>query len=337
MLTRNNQGKKIVISFKSILEARKRMQGEIRETPLLSSPFLDQMAGRRVLVKAECLQHTGSFKFRGAWSAISALSEEKRKKGIIAYSSGNHAQGIAAVGKLFDSPVVIIMPEDAPTLKIENTRSYGAEIILYDRVKQSREELGSSLAKNRNLTLIKPYDNHDVIAGQGTLGVELAAQLSQYSLKNIDVLVCCGGGGLTAGVATALNETAPSLKVRPCEPVNYDDTLRSLKTGKREVNTASTRSICDAILTPTPGEITFPILMKLAGEGLAVSEKEVLVSMAKAFQYLKLIVEPGGAVALASALFRKDQLRGDTVVAVLTGGNTDIKTFNMALKTLKKG
>ncbi len=325
-----------MISIKSIYAANKRINGNIRETPIVSSPFLDQIAGRRVLIKAECLQHTGSFKYRGAWSAISALKREKQKKGIIAYSSGNHAQGIAAVAKIFSCPAVIIMPSDAPKLKIENTKYYGAEVVLYDRVKESREDLGVSIAKNRGLTLIKPYDNERVIAGQGTLGLELASQLERYSIQNADVLVCCGGGGLTAGMALALAEAAPHLRVRPCEPKYYDDTSRSLQSGEREVNNGCYDSICDAILTPTPGELTFPILQDLVGEGLVVSDAEVLNTMAQAFQRLKLIVEPGGAVALASALFRKDQIKGDTVIVVLTGGNTDAKTFRRALRTLER-
>ena len=324
-----------MISIKSIYAAEKRIRENIRETPLLSSSFLDKIAGRRILIKAECLQHTGSFKFRGAWSAISALEKDKQKKGIITYSSGNHAQGIAAVAKIFSCPAIIIMPSDAPKLKIENTKSYGAEVLLYDRVKESREELGISIAKNRGLTLIKPYDNERVIAGQGTLGLELASQVKKYSVQNADVLICCGGGGLTAGVALALADVAPGLRVRPCEPKYYDDTSRSLQSGKREVNIGSYNSICDAILTPTPGELTFPILKEFVGQGLVVSDLEVLITMAQVFQRLKLVVEPGGAVALASALFRKDQIKGDTVVVVLTGGNTDAKTFRRALSVIE--
>ena len=210
----------------------------------------------------------------------------------------------------------------------------GSYIFFYDRSKESREDLGFSIAKNRRLSLIKPYDNERVISGQGTLGLELASQLSKYSIKNADVLVCCGGGGLTAGVAVALAEVSPNLRVRPCEPKNYDDTRRSLQSGKREINVGFHDSICDAILTPTPGELTFPILKELAGQGLVVSDLEVLNTMAHVFQRLKLIVEPGGAVALASALFRKDQIKGDTVVVILTGGNTDVQTFQRALGTL---
>ena len=317
-------------SIELIYSAQKRFLGNVRETPLLHSPFLDKIAGRKVLIKAECLQHTGSFKFRGAWSAISALSEHHRSKGILAYSSGNHAQGIASVAQIFSVPAVIIMPSDAPDLKIENTKSLGAEVILYDRMEESREELGVKLAKDRELNLIKPYDDHNVIAGQGTLGLELGDQLSKYDISKADVLVCCGGGGLTAGVALALNKVAPNLRVRSCEPEGYDDTRRSLQSGKREVNDKRPLSICDAILTPSPGELTFPILNRLAGPGLVVSDREVLFTIAECFHRLKLVVEPGGAVALASALFRKDEIQGDTVIVVLTGGNTDFKTFKRA-------
>ena len=317
-------------SIELIYSAQKRLSGNIRETPLLNSPFLDKIAGRRVLIKAECLQHTGSFKFRGAWSAISALTKHERSKGILAYSSGNHAQGVASVAQIFSAPAVIIMPSDAPELKIQNTKSFGAEVILYDRDNESRESLGSDLAKDRNLNLIKPYDDHNVIAGQATLGLELGKQLLKYDISKADVLVCCGGGGLTAGVALALSEIAPQFQVRPCEPQDYDDTRRSLLSGKRESNIHPGPSICDAILTPTPGEVTFPILHRLAGPGLVVSDREVLFAITECFHRLKLVVEPGGAVALASAIFRKDQIQGDTVIVVLTGGNTDFKTFRSA-------
>ncbi len=320
-----------MISVESIYAAKQRLAGKARETPILSSPFLDEIAGRRVLVKAECLQHTGSFKFRGAWSAISNLTDEALSKGVLAYSSGNHAQGIAAVAKTFGSPAIIVMPSDAPKSKIENTKALGAEVILYDRRNEQREIIGAKIAKNRDLTLIKPYDNNDVIAGQGTLGLELGEQLSKCSVRNADVLVCCGGGGLSAGIAIALNDIAPNLKVRTCEPKNFDDTARSLITGNREENESLSGSICDAILTPTPGEITFPILKKLAGPGLVVSDEQVLHAIAQSYKRLKLIVEPGGAVALASALHKKDEIKGDTVVVVLTGGNLDFNILSRAL------
>ena len=320
-----------MICIDKIRSARRRLDGHVRLTPIISSPFLDKIAGRRILIKAECLQHTGSFKYRGAWAAISALDEGSRKNGVVAYSSGNHAQAIAAVAKEFGVPAVIVMPSDAPSLKIENTRAYGAEVVIYDRYKEVREEIGLKIASVRGLTLIKPYDDENVIAGQGTLGLEIASQVRAEGVRTADVLVCCGGGGLASGVALALSEEMPELRVRPCEPEFYDDTARSLISGNREINEKHKNSICDAILTPTPGEITFPILARFAGPGLVVSEKEVLIAMSEAFRRLKLVTEPGGVVALASALSRRNEIETEAVVVVITGGNVDPKTFSRAL------
>ncbi|NNU79311.1 threonine/serine dehydratase [Halovulum dunhuangense] len=313
--------------FTMILEADRRLGPVVRRTPLLSSPFLDEIAGKRVLVKAECLQHTGSFKFRGGYSAVSALDPEIRSRGVLAYSSGNHAQGVARAAQMHGVPAVIIMPSDAPALKIANTRAMGAEVVLYDRAGESREEIGNTLARDRGLTLIKPYDEPQVIAGQGTCGLEIAAQAIEEGVRDADVLVCCGGGGLSSGIALALEADAPGLRVRTCEPEGFDDTARSLASGSRQSNAAATGSICDAILTPSPGEITFPILKRLAGPGLAVSDAECRRAMALAFLRLKIVVEPGGAAALAAALFRPDQIPGDTVIAVATGGNVDPALF----------
>ncbi len=314
--------------------AADRLAGHARTTPLLTSPFLDQIAGRRVLVKPECLQHTGSFKFRGAWSAISALDEEARKRGVIAYSSGNHAQGVAHAATLHGTKSVIVMPSDAPRLKIDNTRALGAEVILYDRATENREDIGQALATERGLTLIRPYDEPQVIAGQGTIGLELARQARECGLEQADVLVCCGGGGLTAGVALALESHAPGLRARPCEPEGFDDVKRSLAAGQIRRNPTSAGNICDAILTPQPGDITFPILDRLCGPGLAVSESEALQAMAQAFLRLKIVLEPGGAVALAAALFRKDEIAGDAVIVVASGGNADPQVFSQALEFL---
>lgn len=309
-----------------------RLQGHARETPILTSPFLDELAGRRVLVKPECLQHTGSFKFRGAWSAISALDAEARKRGVIAYSSGNHAQGVAHAATLHGVQSVIIMPSDAPALKIKNTRALGAEVILYDRANESREEIGEALSRERGLTLIRPYDEPQVIAGQGTVGLEVARQARDLGVTDADVLVCCGGGGLTSGVALALEKHAPGLRARPCEPEGFDDVKRSLASGSVQTNNAAAGNICDAILTPRPGDITFPILRRLCGPGLAVSEDEALRAMALAFLRLKVVLEPGGAVSLASALFRKDEIQGDAVIVVASGGNVDPQVFARALE-----
>ncbi len=314
--------------------ASERLDGHVVETPLLTSPFLDELAGRRVLVKPECLQHTGSFKFRGAWSAISALSAVDRQRGVIAYSSGNHAQGIALAAARHGVSSVIIMPADAPQLKIDNTRTLGGEVVLYDRATESREEIGEALASERGLSLIRPYDEPQVIAGQGTAGLEIARQAAAMGVTDADVLVCCGGGGLTSGIALALEAHAPGLKARPCEPDGFDDVKRSLATGRIQSNAESSGNICDAILTPQPGAITFPILHRLCGPGLSVTEEEALRAMALAFLRLKIVLEPGGAVALASALFRSDEIEGRDVVVVASGGNVDPIVFARALEFL---
>ncbi|WP_145103845.1 threonine ammonia-lyase [Cereibacter sediminicola] len=311
--------------------AAARLAGHARRTPLLSSPFLDEIAGRRVLVKAECLQHTGSFKFRGAWSAVSALDPARRARGVIAYSSGNHAQGVALAAARHGAPAVIVMPADAPRLKIENTRALGAEVVLYDRATEDRDAIGLRLSEERGLTLIRPFDEPLVIAGQGTTGLEIAAQAADEGVTQADVLTCCGGGGLTAGIALALEAHAPGLRARPAEPEGFDDTARSLAAGAIRRNAALTGSICDAIVTPEPGQITFPILARLCGPGLAVSDEEALEAMALAFLRLKIVLEPGGAVALAAALFRPEAIAGDAVICVASGGNVDPPVFARAL------
>ncbi|MCR8548016.1 threonine/serine dehydratase [Salipiger sp. P9] len=310
-----------------------RLAGHARRTPLLSSPFLDEIAGRRVLVKAECLQHTGSFKFRGGWSAISALDPEIRKRGVIAFSSGNHAQGIAAAARAHGIPAVIIMPSDAPAAKVAGTKGLGAEVVPYDRANEDRDALGAKLAEERGLTLIKPFDEPLVIAGQGTCGLEIAEQAAEEGVTEADVIVCCGGGGLTSGIALALEAKAPGLRVRPAEPEGFDDVKRSLASGGIERNNQLSGNICDAIVTPQPGNLTFPIMQRLCGPGLAVSEEEALRAMQAAFRHLKIVAEPGGAVALASALFRPDEIEGDAVICTVSGGNVDPAVFRRALDT----
>ena len=317
-----------------IRAAATRLEGHARRTPLLSSPFLDDIAGRRVFIKPECLQHTGSFKFRGAWSALSALDPEVCKKGVIAFSSGNHAQGVALAAARHVTTSVIIMPADAPQLKIDNTRALGAEVILYDRDTEDRDEIGARIASERGLTLIKPFDNEYVIAGQGTTGLEIAQDANALGLQNADVLVCCGGGGLTSGIALACEADAPTLRVRPVEPQGFDDVKRSLESGTIQRNTATSGNICDAIITPQPGDMTFPIMHRLCGSGLTISEDEALQAMAHAFVRLKLVAEPGGAAALAAALFRKDDIEGEAVIVTISGGNVDPAEFTKALDTL---
>ncbi len=309
-----------------------RLAGHVVRTPLLSSPFLDEIAGRRVLVKPECLQATGSFKLRGAWAAVSALSSEARATGVIAFSSGNHAQGVALAARRHGIPAVIVMPADAPQTKIATTRALGAEVILYDRATEDRDAIGAQVAAARGLTLIKPFDEPAVIAGQGTVGLEIAEQALEAGVEAGDVLVCCGGGGLAAGIALALEARAPTLRVRPAEPAGFDDVARSLAAGTILRNPSATGSICDAIVTPAPGRITFPILRRLAGPGLVVTDDEALHAMALAFARLRIVLEPGGAVALAAALFRPDEIKGPAVIAVATGGNVDWPVFRQALE-----
>lgn len=321
-----------MVDIAMIEAARARIDGRARRTPLLSSPFLDEIAGRRLFVKAECLQHTGSFKFRGGWSAVSALELSVRARGVIAFSSGNHAQGVALAAQLHGIPAVIIMPSDAPKLKIANTRAFGAEVVLYDRVTEDRDEIGARLSSERGLTLIKPFDEPQVIAGQGTTGLEIAEQAAEEGIDTATVLVPCGGGGLTSGIALALEARAPGFKVRPCEPKDFEDTTRSLASGQIERNAALQGSICDAIITPQPGNITFPILKRLCGPGLVVTDEEALDAMELAFKRLKIVVEPGGAVALAAALFHGKEIHGDTVIAVTSGGNVDTDVFEAALR-----
>jgi threonine dehydratase len=314
-----------------IRAARARLDGPARRTPLLSSPFLDEIAGRRVFIKPECLQHTGSFKYRGARSAVSALDPDTRAHGVIAFSSGNHAQGVALAASEFGVPCVIIMPADAPRLKIDNTRALGAEVVLYDRATEDRDALGAALSSERGLTLIKPFDEPQVIAGQGTVGLEIAEDARALGIESADVLVCCGGGGLTSGIALALEAEAPGLRARPVEPEGFDDTARSLRLGRIRRNARLSGSLCDAIITPQPGALTFPIMARLCGPGIVVSETEAMRAMAQAFQRLKLVAEPGGAVALAAALFHGNEIAGEAVIAIISGGNVDAAIFCDAL------
>jgi len=305
-----------------------RIKPVVRQTPLLSSPFLDEIAGRKLLVKPERLQHTGSFKFRGAYSALSGMDEAARARGVIAFSSGNHAQGVALAARMHGTTATIIMPADAPEMKIANTKALGAEVVLYDRATEDRDEIGARLSAERGLTLVKPFDEPLVIAGQASVGLEIAAQCEALEA---DVLVPCGGGGLTSGVALALSEARPHWRVHPVEPEGFDDATRSLISGQREENTRRDGSICDAIITPSVGEITFPILREHCAPGSVVSEDEALRAMALAVSRLKIVVEPGGAVALAAALFHGSKLSGDTVIAVASGGNVDAEMFARAV------
>jgi len=300
-------------------------------TPLLESPHLNEIAGGRLLIKAEPLQRTGSFKFRGAFNTVSQLSAEERVGGVVAYSSGNHAQGVAAAAQLLGLPAIIIMPEDAPKTKIENTKSYGAEVILYDRNSGDREALGEEISRDRSASLIRPYDDSRIIAGQGTVGLEIAEQARERDASLDAALVCCGGGGLISGCATALVHDVPEVEIRAVEPEDFDDTARSLAAGKRLEVDPGGNSFCDALLSPRPGELTFEINRRLLAGGLTVSDAQVADAMRQAYSRLKLVVEPGGAVALAAALSGAFDCRGKTVAVVCSGGNVDAELFAQVL------
>ncbi len=322
----------MTVTLNDIQRAYHRISAKIVKTPLLNSPRLDAIANRKLWIKAEPLQLTGSFKFRGACSAISALPTETLSGGVVAYSSGNHAQGVAFAAKVYGTRATIIMPHDAPANKIANTKAYGATVVHYERGIESREAIGQRLADKQGLHLIKPYDNADVIAGQGTVGLELAEQMSEAGAQARALLCCCGGGGLSSGIAVALAALRPEITVHTAEPEGFDDTARSLVLGERVSNSTEQGSICDAIVTPTPGDLTFPLLQKYAGAGFAVSDDSVLGAMKIAFDTLKVIVEPGGAVALAAALNPQNLPDEKELIVILSGGNVDEHLLQQALK-----
>ena len=318
-------------AFADVLDAARRLRGRAVVTPLLRSPALDEVTGGRLLIKAEPFQRTGSFKFRGAFNRISRLDAEARRRGVVAWSSGNHAQGVAAAARLLGAPALIVMPSDAPQAKIEGTRSLGAEIEFYDRYEEIREEIGARIAGERGAAIIRPYDDPYIIAGQGTLGLEAAAQALGIGLRPDAALVPCGGGGLSSGCALALSHQLPGIAVHAVEPIGFDDTARSLAEGRRLSNDPAARSICDALLAPTPGELTFEINRHLLAGALAVSDDDARAAMRAAFRHLKLVVEPGGAVALGAALTGRFDCRGKCVLVVLSGGNVDAELFRQAL------
>jgi threonine dehydratase len=310
--------------------AAARLAGQAIETPLLESHDLNARSGGRLFIKPETLQRTGSFKFRGAFNKISQIPRDA-KGGVVAFSSGNHAQGVAAAAQIRGLPAVIVMPSDAPAIKIANTRGYGAEVILYDRHREDREQVGGRLAAERGAVLVRPYDDPDVIAGQGTIGLEIARQCKAKGAAPDTVLCPAGGGGMIAGCATALTALLPGVKVYAVEPAGFDDTARSLAAHKRVANEPGKTTICDALMAAMPGELTFAINGRLLAGGFAVSDKEVQAAMAYAFRTLKLVIEPGGAVALAAVLAGKIDLRGHTAAVVCSGGNVDPATFCAAI------
>ncbi len=317
--------------FDDVRRASERLQALAVRTPLLESQALNQLLRGRVLVKAEPLQRTGSFKFRGAYNCISRLDPAERKRGVVAYSSGNHAQGVAAAAALLEAPATIVMPRDAPRPKIENTRALGAEIVLYDRASESREEIAEALAAERGVAIVRPYDDPQIIAGQGSVGLEIAEQLEELKLVPDAVLVPVGGGGLISGTALGLHGRLPEVPLYGVEPEGFDDTARSLAAGRRLENAAGAESFCDALLAPTPGELTFAINRQHLAPGLAVSDADVAQAMACAFATLKLVIEPGGAVALAALLAGRFEVREKVVVVVASGGNVAPELFAQVL------
>jgi threonine dehydratase len=308
--------------------AARRLAGIALHTPLVTSPVLDALTGARVFLKAETLQRTGSFKFRGAYNKLSSIPQAERAGGVVAFSSGNHAQGVAAAARLLGMPAVIVMPADAPRPKRERTAALGAEIVLYDRVREDRQAIAREIAEKRHAALVPPYDDALVIAGQGTAGREIVDDLAAQGLTADVVAVTASGGGLTAGIALAVKARMPQARLFTAEPEGFDDHARSFKSGRRERNAAITGTICDALMAQTPGELTFAINRELVGQGAAVSDEEVAAAVAFAFRELKLVVEPGGAAALAALLSGKIDVKGKVAVAVLSGGNVDPDLFH---------
>ena len=296
-------------------------------TPLLSSPALDERVGTRVFLKPEMLQRTGSFKFRGAFNRMSSIPESERGGGVVAFSSGNHAQGVAAAARILNMPATIVMPADAPLSKRERTKAYGADVVLYDRDREDREAIARDIAGKRGATLVRPYDDPFVIAGQGTVGREICEDMAELGIVPDIVVAPASGGGLVAGVATAVKARYPQAMLMSAEPEAFDDHARSLRAGKREPHSAQGRTICDALMASIPGELTFAINSKLLTKGVTASDAEVGTAVGFAFRELKLVVEPGGAVGLAALLAGHLEARGKTVVIVLSGGNVDADLY----------
>ncbi len=321
----------VLPTFADVEAAARRIAGVARRTPLLAGTPLDELTGGRVLLKLESLQRTGSFKIRGAYNRLVQLGPEERSAGVVAFSSGNHAQGVACAAALLGMHATIVMPADAPRAKLDGTRAFGAEIVIYDRERESREAIASALATERGATLVPAFDDPHVIAGQGTVGLELMQQARELDATPDQVLIACSGGGLVSGSALAVRELSPSTEVLCVEPAGFDDTRRSLEAGRRLTNAGGARSICDGLQSPSPGVLTFALMRRLLAGGVAVTDAQVQAAMAWAFRYLKLVMEPSGAVALAALLAGLVPTRGRTIAIVVTGGNVDAEMFCQAL------
>ncbi len=315
------------ITFKEIENAYSRIQNLILKTPLVTNDYINDLLDTEVYFKLENLQKTGSFKLRGATNKISKISDEIVNNGVVAYSSGNHAQAVAYAALNRNISAKIIMPKNAPRIKIKNTKKYGADVILYDTFFESREKIGNEIKEKESRSLIKPYDDIDIIAGQGTAGVEIVEDLENLAIIPDIYLCCCGGGGLIAGTSTYLQYKYPNLKTYSVEPKGFDDTKKSLENKKIIKNFPDSSSICDALLAPMPGEITFPINLKNLEGGLSVTDVEVKKTIILLSEHLKIVVEPGGAVAAAALLNKRLDLKNKKVIVMISGGNIDLELF----------
>ena len=322
-----------VLPYADIVSAARRLLPYAVRTPLLENPALNERLGARVLIKNEAFQRTGSFKFRGACNRALQLAPEHKKSGVVAWSSGNHAQGVAAACAMLGMPATIVMPADAPLAKINGTKAYGATVRLYDRNREDREALGREIAAKTGAVMVPPYDDAQVMAGQGTVGLEILEQTRALGLVPDCVLASSSGGGLIAGIATAVKEAVPDAAVYAVEPAEFDDLARSLCSGRRESNRPEAQSVCDSLQAAAPGRLTFAVNRRLLAGSLTVSDAEVLHAMRTAFETLKLVVEPGGACPLAALLSGKPDITGKTVVVVCSGGNVDADMFIRALRS----
>ena len=320
-------------TFEDITAAARTLYGYSIATPLLTNKVLDDLLDARVLIKCENLQLTGSFKFRGAFNKISQVTKTKSTKSFVAWSSGNHAQAVAAATSMVGGKAFIVMPSDAPQVKISGTKYYGADITFYDRNTEIREDIGKQIADEKGATIIPPYDDKYVIAGQGTTGLESCAQALAMDVTPDVALIPCGGGGLIAGCGIALRKQFPDISIHPIEPEGFNDTALSLELGKRVQNKSGHTSFCDALLAPTPGELTFKINSQILGPGKTVTDNEITSAMSFAINYLKLGTEPGGVAALANLLADRESYKGKTILIVLSGGNADPSTLHLALSS----
>jgi threonine dehydratase len=323
--------------FADVEAAADRIAPHAVETPLIENATLNEKLGGRIFLKLESLQRTGSFKFRGACNRIALIPESERAGGVVAFSSGNHAQGVAAAAALFGMRALIVMPEDAPRAKIEGTKALGAEIVCYDRVTEDREAIAAQICKERGATLVRPFDDAGVVAGQGTIGLEIAQQAASRGAKLDAVLVPCSGGGVVSGIALALSGASPETAAISVEPERFDGMRLSLEAGERRAAPGGALSVADALMAPIPGHVPFALAKKLIKVGLAVTDNELVRAVAYAAQTLKLIIEPGGSAGLAALLGGRYDVRGKTVGVVLTGGNCDFETVAHCVAKISQG